>query len=62
MLKLIQSTFTQPGFFCVLVTPSFKKEDDPVSDRMYSIVSQKMHFFAYNHSKFSDGRPQTTFS
>ena len=31
--------------FSFLVTPSFTKEDDPVSVRIYSNESRKMHFF-----------------
>ena len=37
--------------FSFLVTPSFTKEDDPVSVRIYSNESRKMHYFEYNHSK-----------
>ena len=38
-------------YFSFLVTPSFTKEDDPVSVRIYSNESRKMPYFAYNHSK-----------
>ena len=46
-------------FFFAFSSPSFTKEDGPVSDRMYSMESRKMHFFAYIIiQKFSVGRPR----
>ena len=51
------SNHSQNLHFSFLVTPTFTKEDDPVSVRIYSNESRKMHYFAYNHSKFSRGRP-----
>ena len=54
MVKL--SNHSRNLHFSFLVTPSFTKEDDPVSVRIYSNDIKKMHYFAYNHSKIFLGK------